>query len=103
MSYTLAVIGTGYVGLVTAACFSELGCKVHCVDSNKAKIKDIKKGIIPIYEPGLTELVAKNRKHKKLDFGTSIKDAVNKAYLAVDKIKFEGMHFRSDIGAKATK
>ena len=74
----LAVIGAGYVGLVTAACFSEFGYKVVCIDKDKKKIKQLKKNIIPIYEPGLFDLIKKNTHSKYLEFDTnleSIKDA----------------------------
>ena len=68
----IAVIGAGYVGLVTAACFSEFGYEVICVDNDKYKIKQLKKNIIPIYEPGLSDLVKKNAKSKYLLFSNSI-------------------------------
>ena len=67
----IAVIGAGYVGLVTAACFSEFGYEVICIDNDKYKIKQLKKNIIPIYEPGLSDLV-KNAKSKYLLFSSSI-------------------------------
>src|ERR1700759_516304 len=75
----IAVIGTGYVGLVTAAGFAELGSEVHCVDIDAGKIDRLKAGEIPIYEPGLAELVAANR--ERLHFSTDIADALEHARL----------------------
>ena len=72
----IAIIGSGYVGLVTGACFAELGNKVLCVDNNAKKIALLKKGVIPIYEPGLKEMVANNTRKKRLRFVTSIREAV---------------------------
>ncbi len=75
----ISIIGCGYVGLVTGACFSELGHRVVCVDSNKKRIRDLKKCILPIYEPGLDVLVSTNKKKKRLIFSTAIKEAVCEA------------------------
>ncbi len=72
----LCMIGTGYVGLVSGVCFSDLGNDVICVDKDLKKINLLKKGKIPIYEPGLSELVVKNYKNKKLNFSTDIKKSI---------------------------
>ena len=75
----LCMIGTGYVGLVSGVCFSDLGNTVYCVDKNKDKIKSLNKGIVPIYEPGLEEILKRNYKAKRLFFTDDLKEAVLKA------------------------
>ena len=75
----IAVIGTGYVGLVTGTCFAEFGVNVTCVDNDETKIENLKKGIVPIYEPGLDAMIARNVKAERLNFTTNIAEAVRTA------------------------
>lgn len=72
----ISIIGTGYVGLVTGVCFAELGNKVICADNDDKKISSLKKGVMPIFEPGLEEMIISNVKKQRLKFTTSIKEAV---------------------------
>ena len=75
----IGIIGSGYVGLVAAACFSEMGNEVTCVDVDENKISNLKNGIIPIYEPGLESLVKNNKSKNRLFFTTNIDDALSKS------------------------
>lgn len=75
----LSFVGVGYVGLVTGACMAEIGHKVICVDVDKKKIAQLRKGVMPIYEAGLEELVARNVKNGRLTFTTSIKEAITQS------------------------
>jgi UDPglucose 6-dehydrogenase len=75
----ICVIGAGYVGLVTAACFADLGNDVVCIDNNKAKIAGLKKGVMPIFEPGLEEMILRNAKNTRLSFGADIKSAAKRS------------------------
>ena len=82
----IAVIGTGYVGLVTGACFAEFGVDVTCVDVDENKIDQLLKGVMPIYEPGLEQVVLKNTQAGRLRFTTDVRQAVEQAlviFLAV--------------------
>ena len=72
----VAIVGSGYVGLVTGACFSEVGIDVVCVDVDKEKIQNLNNGIIPIYEPGLEDMITRNMAKKRLSFSTSLAEAL---------------------------
>ena len=75
----IVIVGSGYVGLVTGTCFAEVGIDVVCVDVNKQKIENLKNGIIPIFEPGLEEMLQRNMKKGRLSFTTDIAEALPEA------------------------
>src|SRR5438552_13496382 len=75
----LCVVGTGYVGLVVGSCFAESGNDVVCVDNNAEKVASLQKGQIPIYEPGLPEIIERNVREERLSFSTDLTAAVKKS------------------------
>ncbi|HEX8279081.1 MAG TPA: nucleotide sugar dehydrogenase, partial [Segetibacter sp.] len=78
----IVIVGTGYVGLVTGACLAEVGVEVICVDVHEKKIDDLKKGILPIFEPGLEAIVKSNFSKGRLQFSTSLSDSIKGAQVA---------------------
>jgi UDPglucose 6-dehydrogenase len=78
----IAVVGTGYVGLVTGTCLAEVGTDVTCIDIDQTKIDNLKKGIMPIFEPGLEPMVMRNMEKGKLHFSTSLEEGIKGADVA---------------------
>src|SRR5438045_9096695 len=86
----IAIVGSGYVGLVTGACFADVGHNVICVDNDEEKIKTLQAGRIPIYEPGLEEVVDRNVSAHRLHFSSSMRERVDKSliiFIAVSKLR----------------
>lgn len=77
----ITVVGTGYVGLVSGACFADVGIEVVCVDIDQKKIDKLKNGIMPIYEPGLEEIVTRNYKDGRLSFSTNLGEEIGRAHV----------------------
>jgi len=75
----IAVVGTGYVGLVTGTCFAESGVTVTCIDNDKEKIRQLKEGTVPFYEPGLEDILKRNTKKDRLLFSSSIAKGIEAA------------------------
>ncbi len=75
----ISIIGVGYVGLVTGACFAEFGLSVTCADKDKEKIDSLNRGEIPIYEPGLEEIIKKNKREGRLHFTTNLVECIKES------------------------
>ena len=83
----IAVVGTGYVGLVSGACFAEMGLDITCVDVDRKKIDALNNGLIPIYEPGLEELVKRNVEEGRLHFTTELTDCLDKVEVVFSPVR----------------
>ncbi len=82
----IAIVGTGYVGLVSGTCFAEMGVNVTCVDINEAKIKSLLNGNIPIYEPGLEEMVLRNHREGRLRFTTDLSSCLDEVEIVFSAV-----------------
>ena len=82
----IAIVGTGYVGLVTGTCFAEMGVEVFCVDIDRRKIENLKKGIVPIYEPGLEEMVVRNYEVGRLHFTTDLSEVLDQVEIVFSAV-----------------
>ena len=82
----IAVVGTGYVGLVSGACFADMGVHVTCVDIDERKIDNLKNGVVPIYEPGLDVMVRRNVEAGRLKFTTSLKDVIDEVSIVFSAV-----------------
>ena len=99
----ICVIGTGYVGLVTGACFAEFGVQVACVDNVASKVAMLQEGQLPIHEPGLHELVNKNLREGRLTFTTDITKAIEQALVIFIAVGTPGVPMARPICATLTK
>src|SRR5438093_11430394 len=99
----LCVIGTGYVGLVAGTCFAESGNDVICIDNVVEKIEGLRRGVVPIYEPGLAELIRRNVSEARLSFSTDLADAVRRSVVCCLAVGTPGGgHGNADLsGARA--
>ncbi len=95
----IAIIGTGYVGLVAGSCFAESGNDVICVDNDEEKVKKLSKGKVPIYEPGLPEIVERNLREGRLSFTTNLESAVKKSFVTFIAVGTPQVNGRADLGA----
>ena len=82
----IAIVGTGYVGLVTGTCFAEMGVEVYCVDIDRRKIENLKRGVVPIYEPGLEEMVIRNYEVGRLHFTTELTDVLGQVEIVFSAV-----------------